>query len=94
MPKSEAERRPTRVKDGPVAILRGELVNSELLRKDYLNGMPEAALEKLIRQGMPVIRLPNSQRNWFRPSSCLDWFAKFEKQMNQPRRRSAAADKR
>ena len=84
--KSEApSRRPTRVKDGPVAILGGELINSEKLRNEYFNGMPEAALEKLIRQGMPVIRLPNSQRNWFRISSCLEWFAKFERQMNQPR---------
>jgi hypothetical protein len=78
--------RPTRVKDGPIAILGGEIVNSEKLRKEYFNGMPEAALDKLVRQGMPVIRLPSSARNWFRPASCLQWFAKFEHQKNQPRR--------
>ena len=84
---SEApSRRPTRVKDGPVAILGGELVNSTMLRTQYFNGMPEAALDKLIRQGLPVIRLPNSARNWFRVSSCLEFFTRHEKQMNQPRR--------
>jgi hypothetical protein len=63
----------------------GELVNGELLRAQYLDGMPEAALEKLIRQGMPRVRLPGGGRNWFRPRACLEWFTQHEKQMNQPR---------
>jgi hypothetical protein len=89
--KSEVlSRRPTRVPDGPCAMFGGELVNGEMLRKKYLNGIPEAALEKLIRQGMPRVRPPGSARNWFRPLACLEWFIKHEQQLNQPRLRRVA----
>lgn len=80
------QRRPTRVPDGPRAMFEGELVNGEKLRADYLDGIPEAALEKLIRLGMPRVRLPGSGRNWFRPQACLEWYIQHEKQLNQPRR--------
>lgn len=90
MPKHQTKpemrsRRPTRVPDGPRTIFKGELVNGELLRAKYLDGLPQAALEKLVRLGMPRVRLPGSVRNWFRPQACLDWYLQHEHQMNQPR---------
>jgi hypothetical protein len=85
MANEKEQRRPTRVPEGPVELFNGEICNGAMLRSKYLNNMPEAALRRMVSLGLPKVTLPGSQRNWFRPSKCLEWFVKHEKQLNQPR---------
>ncbi len=79
----EPRRYRTRVPEAPGALFNGALVNGKKLRHDYLNGIPEAALARLVKNGMPVIRVPGSQRYLFDPESVLDWYKRQQVSLNQ-----------
>ena len=75
----------TRTKDGAGEIFSGALVNRTKLARDHLNNCPPAHVAKLVKLGMPFVRLPGSQRYWFSPADCLAWHLKHQSELNQPR---------
>ncbi len=75
----------TRRTEGEVALFGGQLVNAKKLARDCLNNAPLNAVRRLVQAGMPVVRLPGSQRRWFDPVRCLEWFRAHQLELNQPR---------